>query len=306
VAADDLDAALTLPRRLLAYTRERFPLLPYAIATGLFVASAYATASRLDDRPAAPDVRTVGAAVVVFLLFFQLRVMDERKDERHDARVHPDRPVPRGLIRVAELERIALGGVVLQVAISLWLGVPAFVAYLGTAAFALLMLKEFFAGERLRKNFLVYTLAHLLVLPVLAYYVHVVAAGAALEPAFVLYLALSYALGLLLELSRKFQAPAAERPELHSYTQQLGVLGASNLAIGVVIAASVCASGLGVALGFGGVYHVAVWALCTAVAVAFVRFRLVPSARTASRLGTVHAPAYVLGAYALVVGFSVA
>jgi 4-hydroxybenzoate polyprenyltransferase len=62
-------------------------------------------------RGAAPNVAgaSVVAVLVLFGLFFQLRVADEHKDNEDDTKYRPERPVPRGLVTLGELRVVAIG-----------------------------------------------------------------------------------------------------------------------------------------------------------------------------------------------------
>jgi UbiA prenyltransferase family len=289
------------PRRLHAYTRERFPLAPYALATALFFLSAYLSARGLAGRPTVFGAEAVIGLVTVFLLFLQLRIVDEFKDERFDAEHYPERPVPRGLVTLAELRALGVVTVAVQIVLNALLGVRILLLVSGVLLFTALTAREFFIGERLRRNFLYYTLAHMAVLPVLACYAYglaVLSGGdPAFDPAFVFFLALSYLAGLLLELARKTRAPEAERAGVYSYTKHLGTRGLSDLAVGIVAAASICCLGLGLALTFGFSYHATVWILCLVAATGLLRFRFSPTAATADRIAALYAPAFVLGVY---------
>jgi UbiA prenyltransferase family len=298
-------SASSFPLRLHAYTRERFPLAPYALATALFFLSAYLSARSLVGRPAVLGVEAAVGLVTVFLVFLQLRILDEFKDERLDAEHHPERPVPRGLVTLGELRVVGFVTVAMQVVLNALLGARILFLVIGVLLFTALTAREFFLGERLRRNFLRYTLAHMTVLPVLACYAYglaVVPGGeAAVDPAFSLYLALSYLAGLLLELARKTRAPETERDGVYSYTKHLGTRGVSDLAVGIVAAASACGLGIGLALAFGFSYHAAVWLLCLVAAAGLVRFRFAPTAITAGRIAALYAPAYVLGVYGAII-----
>jgi 4-hydroxybenzoate polyprenyltransferase len=243
--------------------------------------------------------------VTVFLLFLQLRILDEFKDEELDAEHHPERPVQRGLVTLKELRRVALLALAAQLALHASLGAQALVLVLGLLLFTALTGREFFLGERLRRNFLVYTLAHMTVLPALACYVYGLvilrADDAVVHPAFALFLALSYLAGLLLELARKTRSPGTEREGVYSYTKHLGTRGLSDLAAAILVVASACCLGIGVALAFGVSYHAAVWALFLVAAAGFARFRFSPTPRAAGRVSTVYAPVYVLGVYGAII-----
>ena len=61
-------------------------------------------------------------AFVSCLLFFaQLRIADEFKDIDEDTRYRPYRPVPRGLVRLAELRNVFIGAAVIQLLLA-WQG----------------------------------------------------------------------------------------------------------------------------------------------------------------------------------------
>ena len=294
-----------LPRRLYAYTRERFPLAPYALATALFFLSAYLSAGELAGRPPVFAAETLIGLVTVFLLFFQLRILDELKDARFDADHYPERPVPRGLVTLGELRAVGLVTVAMQLVLNALLGARILLLVVGVLLYTAVTAREFFLGQRLRRNFLHYTLAHMTVLPVLACYTYglAVLSGGDLrfEPAFVLFLVLSYLAGLLLELARKTRAPEAERDGVYSYTKHLGTRGLSDFAVGIVAAASACCLGLGLALAFGFSYHATVWILCLLAATGLIRFRFSPTAATADRIAALYAPAYVLGVYGAII-----
>jgi 4-hydroxybenzoate polyprenyltransferase len=297
--------APAFPRRLYAYTRERFPLAPYALATACFFFAAYLSARALLGRPTAFSVEAVIGLVTVFLAFLELRILDEFKDARFDAEHYPERPVPRGLVRLAELRALGLLIVAVQLVLNALLGARILLLTIGVLLVIALTAREFFVGERLRRNFLLYTLAHLTVLPVLAFYAYGLevlrTVDPAFDPAFVLFLALSYLAGLILELTRKTRAPETERDGVHSYTKQLGTKRLSDFAGAIVAAASACCIGLGLALAFGFTYHVAVLILWLVATTGLVHFRCVPSAATAARVAALYAPAYVLGVYGTII-----
>jgi 4-hydroxybenzoate polyprenyltransferase len=297
--------APSFPRRLHAYTRERFPVAPYALATSLFFLSAFLSSRALVGRAVVVGPEVAAGLVTVFLLFLQLRILDEFKDERLDAAHHPERPVPRGLVTLGELRVVGLAALAVQLVVNALLGARALVLVLAVLGFTALTAREFFLGERLRRNFLLYTLAHMTVLPLLACYAYALAVARAadppVEPAFVLYLVLSYLGGLLLELARKTRAPEREREGVYSYTKHLGTRGLSDVATGIVVAASACCVGLGLALTLGFSYHAAVWFLCLVAVAGFVHFRVSPTVTTADRVSAFYAPAYVLGVYGAIV-----
>lgn len=85
------------------YQAERFPLVKTVPLLAMFSAASLSVSAVLAGRP----VPGFGAYLIgfglVFLLFFQLRVCDEIKDAEDDRLYRPERPIPRGLVRLREV-----------------------------------------------------------------------------------------------------------------------------------------------------------------------------------------------------------
>src|ERR1041385_7457659 len=131
------------------YQRERFPILAHGVLIAAFSSSAVSYSAMLrDHRPRLPSIAV--AFITCFLFFLQLRIADEFKDFDEDSRYRPYRPVPRGLVHLNELGKVALVGALLQLLLALWLS-PALVGLLLLVwLYLALMQKEFFLGHRLR------------------------------------------------------------------------------------------------------------------------------------------------------------
>ena len=99
-----IDSRSPLPLRLLAYTNERFPLVPSAMTAAFLALSADATADAAAGSGALPlDLVSVVTTVTILVALFALRVADEHKDLEADGAAYPDRPLQRGLVRLREL-----------------------------------------------------------------------------------------------------------------------------------------------------------------------------------------------------------
>ena len=102
------------------YLRERFPLAAHAPLVAAFSLSAVSVSRLLRGERGLPDAAALAVAFVVALLFFfQLRVADEFKDSDDDRQYRPYRPVPRGLVTLAELGRLGVASAVVQLAVAL-------------------------------------------------------------------------------------------------------------------------------------------------------------------------------------------
>jgi 4-hydroxybenzoate polyprenyltransferase len=294
----------TLPRRFGTYLGERFPPVEYAVAVGLFYFAASLTGARLVGARALTTATAAGL-VTVFLVFLHLRLMDEVKDADHDARHFPQRAVPRGLITLQEVRALCVAVIAGELLLNARMPWPVLLSFLAALAFTLLMFREFFIGRALRANFLVYTLVHMPVLPLLSLYAYAIVAvsGETLRIAapFTLFLVASYAGGLTLEIARKLHAPDNEPADVYTYSKHLGTAGVTTLLLGLDLVQAGCAFGLGAALGLGAAFAAGVAVACGTATIALIRFRTRPTERLASQLERAILPASVLGPYVLLV-----
>lgn len=308
MAAEGLaDLERTIARRLARYVDERFPPTEYVPASVVFFLAAYLAAAALTGRTVSGPTIVIGAATVV-LVFFHLRLMDEIKDADHDALHYPQRPVPRGLVSLAEIRALLVVCLAIEVVLNASLSPAALAAYALVGGFTLLMYREFFVGALLRANFLVYTLVHMPSLPLLAVYAYVLALGAAgprIEPAFALFLIATYAIGLSLEIARKFHAPEGEPPAVYTYTKHLGTRGATLLLASLVVTVAAAMAVLGVSLGWGVSYALPLLAFAAVALGGLLRFAAAPSERGAHRVEKVFVPLAGVGSYLLILAHAV-
>ncbi len=160
----------------LHYFRERFPLAVYALIVGGIALSGQVIGARHVD-PLAFAVSF--ASLLVF--FAMLRLMDEYKDYDKDRIAHPERPLPRGLLTVAQAETAIRRGVV---AMALWpiivapfWGAAAALAYWVVVAYLWLMYREFFVGEWLERRPLLYAITHQVIIFPLGFFSLFMASG---------------------------------------------------------------------------------------------------------------------------------
>ena len=148
--------------RWITYTKERFPIPVYLLLIGGFSLSGIF----LSGGPF--SWRSLLVSFFGFLLFFfQLRLMDERKDYDKDVIAHPDRPLPRGLLTTAEVDRTIVRITLLMLVYSALMVVMtnriAGISYLAVTLYLLLMYKEFFIGAWLEERPLLYAASHQLI-----------------------------------------------------------------------------------------------------------------------------------------------
>lgn len=214
-------------QRLWYYQAERFPLIQHAPLVAIFVLSGLILSSLLRGQPQWPDFGFwLAATLSVVLLFFQLRVADEFKDAENDARYRPERPVPRGLITLAELRHTALVAAAVQLILS-WLITPGLVGLLlAVWIYMALMTVEFFVRGWLTRHLAAYMLSHMLIMPLIDFYITAfdwMPGAARPSPWLAVFLLVSLVNGIILEIGRKSWAPEMEREGVESYSSAWGL-----------------------------------------------------------------------------------
>jgi 4-hydroxybenzoate polyprenyltransferase len=227
------------------YQRERFPVGRHGLLTAAMCFGVM-TASLSANEGWSPWVwmRAVAGFCVVFLLFLQLRIADEFKDAADDRRCRPQRPVPRGLVTLAELKRIGIAAAFVQAglaaAVSAQLLLPLAILW----GYLLLMTCEFFLGSRLKRYPVAYLLSHSIILPLVYGFVSACAWIGSTRPipsVLGWLMGLGLASGVGVEIGRKIWAPADEIPGVETYSALWGYRRATGVWAVVLAAAVVCA-----------------------------------------------------------------
>jgi 4-hydroxybenzoate polyprenyltransferase len=272
-----------------AWARERFPA-----RNAIFFAMFYMTALLIGraaetDGPIELVARDFLGFVALWCFFLMLRVFDEHKDFEADAIAHPRRVLQRGLITLRDLRWLGLRAFVIQLVISVTmdrgLG-PVTMWWAAALGWSLLMAREFFVRDWLRRHIVVYALTHMLVMPLVAMWVASMGAPRASgSPVVWAFAALSMLAGLGFEIARKMRAPEQEHPMADSYTQSLGVTRASALLVVVTVATVAAAVGLTVLVTqrIGIVGIIALVATLAFAVAAVSRFRDAPTPASANR-----------------------
>lgn len=184
--------------------------------------------------------RVAGAVISTLILFFQLRVADEFKDFDIDSKYRSHRPVPSGLVTLAELRRLAWLGAAIQFYVAVSIDIGLLPVLLIVWLYMGLMTKEFFVPEWLKKTPSVYLLSHMLVMPLIAFYVSAfdwLCDCREMPTGLGWLLLLSFGCGLVLELGRKIKTPGAERQGVETYSALWGTgVSVSIWAASVVMA----------------------------------------------------------------------
>ena len=274
--ADESAGAERGLRRWWVYQRERFPLLRHGPLILAFSFSAVAFSWMLRSPAGWPSPLS---AVVAFgsclVLFLQLRIADEFKDDEEDSRYRPYRPVPRGLVTLRELGGLFVLGGVLQLGLALWLDPRLFVLLLVTWTYLALMSKEFFVGEWLRGRHLTYMVTHMAIMPLIDLYATstdwLVFQGHP-PPGLFWFLLASLFNGMVIEIGRKIRSPQDEEVGVATYSVVWGrqrALGTWWLVMGLTL---VCACLAARRIGFFLPLAIALGATFAAAVLIGVRF----------------------------------
>jgi 4-hydroxybenzoate polyprenyltransferase len=225
------------PSNLGAYLQERFAPVNMGLFVVLFcTVRGVAGVAGGPHRPGGWPLAALGALATVSF-FFRLRVFDEEKDFALDAVHHPQRVLQTGRVTLPQLRTLAWAGAVLEAGWSAAHGPATFLVWAVALAYSLLMRAEFGVGHWLRARLVLYALSHMLIMPLVIWWIF-----SAYQPATfdTKYLPLLWLLSLLggfsFELARKLHAPAAERAGVESYSQALGYGAALALTVAVLLA----------------------------------------------------------------------
>jgi hypothetical protein len=224
-----LDSRASVVLRLGAYVQERFPPVAYGLLVALFSGSALLLNRSLGDGAVGWD-NGVPAAIVVLLVFFHLRVMDEHKDHEADRVAYPDRLLSRGVVTLRLLAKAAAVAVLLEGVLAATLGVDALLLWSGCFGFTVLMRIEFGFGAWLQRHLVCYAISHNPIVALLALFLWG-ASGAGWSGTYWLYVAAVSTGSLAFEIGRKLRLPAEEIDGVESYSSVLGRGKAAGLLV---------------------------------------------------------------------------
>jgi len=248
------------------FVQERFsllkhvPLIVFFVGANAFIAHGFFNQIAL-------------AFLVVLLAFFRLRVFDEIKDYETDLVVHPERPLARGLISVREAKNVAYGLILVELVLSWFIGLSAFLAAGCVVIYSLLMYKEFFIGSWLRPKMATYALTHTIISGWMALFIFSSMTGKnfwEIHEPFALFVVANWMVFNVFEFGRKTFGQEEETPRVESYSKKFGSWGSALLVLGFAGTAEFCVRTslwvlaplvpLLIAAIFYGASHSAIWA----------------------------------------------
>lgn len=221
----------SFPIRFWKYLNERFPVLGHGLLVTAFSFSAISYSRICRGERGFIDLKTFFAGMVTTVgLFFLVRIFDEFKDKEEDAQFRKHLPVPRGLVSLKELALVGSIAFLLQLIINIVFIPNMLVIYGIVFAYLLLMGKEFFIPEWLKKHHFWYVVSHMLIIPLIDTYASGLDWFLEKESApfgLLFFFIISFLNGVVLEVGRKIKTP--ENEEINTYSTKIGAKNATLL-----------------------------------------------------------------------------
>ncbi|MCA6220577.1 prenyltransferase [Photorhabdus antumapuensis] len=216
-------------KRIKLWMDERFPLQNAPLFFIFYIISYSVAFYSIGEKPVLSWEILLGC-LMSFSYFLLLRIFDEHKDYQLDCEHHPQRILQRGIITLKNLRVLGICCIALQLGGSLFLdrgiGSVTF-AWLLVFIWTCLMGKEFFIGEWLNQHLTWYAISHMLVMPLIIWWLGNIASPnlALTFPIWVL-MGLCFFSGFSFEITRKCKGPDEERLEIPTYSSIFGRKGA--------------------------------------------------------------------------------
>ena len=267
------------------YQKERFPIFAHGALIVAFSSSAVCFSALLGGRIEFPPWQSFLAAFVTsFIFFLQLRIADEFKDIDEDTEFRPYRPVPRGLVSLGELGVVFVLGAAVQLGVSLWLDAKLVWVLLVAWIYLALMSHEFFAREWLKARPITYLWTHMLIMPLVDLYATAaewLPLGASVPRGLIVFLAVSFCNGIVIEMGRKIRAPEDEETGVPTYTRLWGTKGGPMVWLGAILTTAILAGSAGFLINFGWPTVAVLVVLVSVATWLAVSFAKAPSSRLA-------------------------
>lgn len=242
--------------RFITYQSERFPIVGHGLMITAFTFSAISYSRISRGMEGFIDLHDFLIGIfTAFTLFLLLRIFDEFKDQKEDAKYRPYLPVPRGLVSLEELKRLGYLIATIQVGIIILFQPKMLSLYLLVIGYMLLMSVEFFVPKWLKKKQLIYITSHMLIVPLIDLYSSGLdwrqGSSGGFHFGIIWFMLVSYINGLVIEFGRKIRVPATEEEGVVSYSKMYGTRTAAIIWLILLISTALLAIGAANFAGYG-------------------------------------------------------
>ena len=241
--------------RLWIYQKERFPLAGYLplVAAFTFSAASYSRICR-GEKGFVPWMHLYAGIATSFGVFLLLRLFDEFKDAEDDAAFRPYRPVPRGLVTLRELGFLIVGVILAMMLLNALL-MPRMLPALGLAlGYILIMWREFFVRNWLRRHAVAYMITHMMIMPLTDFYttgLDWMNDHASMPHGLFLFLTVTFLNGCVIEIGRKIRNPKDEEKGVETDSFLWGANRAAGIWLGILTVTALLAYLCCAAAGYG-------------------------------------------------------
>ncbi len=217
------------------YLAERFPLALNGFLAFLLYSCTLMASARMFGTPVPGPLPYLAGYLWMVCLFYHLRVLDDIKDREADVATYPERVLSRGLVSYRQLAVTGFLAIAVETACAGYLGSKILILHFATLAYSLLMFKEFFIREWLKRHLFWYGISHMLIMACMDFTILQMPTGhgALIRiPDFILFAFLGFCMTFSLEVARKIRVPEEEKPGADSYSKELGITGSLALSSG--------------------------------------------------------------------------
>ena len=158
--------------RFYYYQKSRFPILiiglsliPAVLSSGVIVSNTI------------PAFQVVAALAISLLYLLHIRILDDRRDFKHDSLYHKERPVQKGIITNHDLLKIGIVVLPTLILLTAFFGVFALLLIFIMLIYSFFAEKSFFIEKPLKKNFFIYNLVNTIQTFILQLLVYTIFAG---------------------------------------------------------------------------------------------------------------------------------
>ncbi|MGR6871390.1 UbiA family prenyltransferase [Pseudomonas sp. HK3] len=231
-----MNSALTA--RIFAWMDERFPFKNALLFFILYLTSAAVVRSGAEGAISV-NLMDLFSCAITWSLFLVIRIFDEHKDYALDVLNHPQRVLQSGLITLGNLKVLAVISIVVQLLFSLYIDQfsvgAATISWLIMFVYLCLMGAEFFCGEWLEKRLTLYAFSHMLIMPLIVYWLaHLAVPDVVLSEPLMIMMVLAFISGFCFEITRKTKGVEEERDTVDSYSRIFGTKGSAYIVMTLI------------------------------------------------------------------------
>lgn len=207
-----------LAKKFYYYQKIRFPLLILIVSLFPVILSSVAIVGVKSSLPS-----IISALFLSIFYLLHIRIGDEHRDFEHDNLHHKNRPIQKGLISLADLDRVDVFATTLFILLLVFFGLSAFIFGLFMLAFTYVAKKEFFLAEKLRSHFFLYNFINLIQTALLQVLIYIIFAGKVpLTYLVAFHFTFTFIGTLIFEFIRKIYIPGTDGTGKDTYTWYLG------------------------------------------------------------------------------------